>query len=105
MEQLGESGATRRRTRKPAGRVDRSGQEAVQDISKLNGEMQKLLKLRASLTDATTDYSEAVKKAAEKSGFLATVVRKLVDAKAGDKFEDVKRVVDQMGSAFELVGE
>lgn len=94
----------RNRTRRARGRQDKSGQEAVQDITKLNDAMTKLLKLRADLTAATTDYSEAVKKAAESSGFLATVVRKLVDAKAGDKFDEVKRVVDQLGTAFELVG-
>ena len=86
------------------GRQDRSGQETVKDITKLNEDMAKLLKLRSALSDASTDYSEAVKKTAERSGFLASVVRRLADAKHGDKFDDVKRMVDQLGEAFELVG-
>lgn len=102
-----EESTTPRRGRgrgKAKGRQDRTGQETVKDITKLNEDMAKLVKLRATLAEASTDYSEAVKKAAERSGFLASVVRRLADAKAGDKFDDIKRTVDQMSEAFELVG-
>lgn len=106
MEPRTETSTSRRRSAKPkgAGRQDRSGQETVKDISKLNEDMDKLLKLQSDLADAQTDLSSAIKKTAERSGFLASVVRRLVVAKAGDKFDDVKRMVDQMGEAFELVG-
>ena len=92
------------RGRKPRQRQDKSGQEQVQDITKLSEDMPKLLKLKSAFDDAKTDYSEAVKKTAERSGHLAPVVRRLVDAKAGDRFDEVKRLVDQMASVFELVG-
>ena len=110
MEQIQEQpGGKRGRARgagasKGRGRQDRTGQETVKDITKLNEDMAKLLKLQAELTNAQEDLSSAIKKTAESSGFLAAVVRRLVVAKAGDKFDEIKRQVDQLGEAFELVG-
>ena len=103
--QTHEGGAgPRGRNRNPRQRQDKSGQEQVQNITALSEDMPKLLKLKSAFDDAKTDYSEAVKKTAERSGHLAPVVRRLVDAKAGDRFDEVKRLVDQMASVFELVG-
>jgi len=91
-----------KRTRRAKGRQDRTGQETVINVDALNEAMPKLVKLRQTLAEAAADYSEAVKLAAEKSGYLAAVIRRLADAKAGDKFDDVKRIVDQMAEAFSL---
>jgi hypothetical protein len=41
---------------------------------------------------------------AERAGFLSSVVRRIVKAHAGEKFEEEKRKVDQLGIVFEEVG-
>jgi len=87
---------------KGKGRRDNTGQEAILKPDVLNESMPKLLKLCGALADAAEDYSKAVKATGEKSGYNASVVRKLVKAKAGDNFDDVKKIVDQMAAAFEL---
>jgi hypothetical protein len=42
-----------------------------------------------------------VKRVAEKSGLLASVVRSVVSASANDKFEDKKKNAQQLALAFE----
>ena len=101
-QQEGEAPRRGRGRGKGQGRKDRTGQETVKNVTKLNDDMQKLTLAYNNLAAAQTDFSEAVKKTAEKSGFLASVVRRLVTAKAGDKFDEVKRQVDQLGEVFEL---
>lgn len=100
METPAEGTAPRRGRGK--GRRDNTGQEAVLEPTKLNDAMAKLEKLCAALADAAEDYSAAIKKTAEASGYNASVIRKLVAAKHGDKFDQVKRIVDQMAEAFRL---
>lgn len=106
METRTDTSKPGRRARAPKGegRKDRTGQETVKSITVLNDDMEKLTKLYSDLSDAQTDLSAAIKKTAEKSGFLASVVRRLVVAKAGDKFDEIKRQVDQLGEAFSLEG-
>lgn len=102
IDKMNEDNKKTRGKGKGKGRRDNSGQEAVLKLDVLNDSMAKLLKLCGAQKDAAEDYSSAVKACGEKSGFNASVIRKLVAAKHGDKFDDVKKIVDQMGSAFEL---
>lgn len=105
MEQV-ETG-TRRRARKPAARVDRSGQEKVQQPEVVKERLDHLIKLHTKAKDAGEDLSSAIKAVAEKSGFLASVVRKIVVAKAGEEesYEEKVREAEQLSLLFTEVGE
>lgn len=89
-------------TRSARGRVD-NGQEAVINLESLTTRMPDLLKLKAAADDAKTDYADAVKATAEKSGLLASTVRKYVNARAGDNFDEEKTKVEQLALVFEEV--
>lgn len=89
-----------KRGRKAKMRVE-GGQEKVQDLTALDDKMEHLIDTYNSAKERATDFSEAVKAAAESSGFLTKVVRQLVIAKAGEKFEDRKREVGQLSLLFE----
>lgn len=86
------------------GRQDRSGQEKVIDMSKLTERLPHLVKLHTSAKDANSDLSSAIKTVAEKSGLLASVVRKVVVAKAGDSFDDRKKEAEQLELVFAELG-
>jgi hypothetical protein len=64
-----------------------------------------LVSLHIAAQTAGTEAKEAITKAAEDSGYNASTVRKLVLARAGEKFEEVKRLVAQQMELFEEVGE
>jgi hypothetical protein len=64
-----------------------------------------LVLLCADSANAALNFSEAIKAHAEKSGLLASVVRKFVIARAGEKFGEKKRECEQLSLLFEEVGE
>lgn len=64
-----------------------------------------LVRLYNQQQAAAEKCSTAIKAAAEKSGLLANVLRKFVKARAGDKFQEAKRTVEQLSLVFEEVGE
>jgi hypothetical protein len=64
-----------------------------------------LVRLYTQQQAAAEKCSAAIKAVAEKAGLLADVVRKLVKARAGDKFEEAKRKVGQLSLVFEEVWE
>ena len=67
--------------------------------------MDALVKLKVRADEAAEDFAEAVKKTAEQAGLLATVVRRFVVARAGEKFEEKRRECEQLDLLFSEVGE
>jgi hypothetical protein len=105
MEALAEAPIIRRRGRKPKlGRVDHDGQEASIKLDAIREGVDNLVSLYRAAEEAGTDLSEAIKAVAEKSGLLATVVRKFIAAKAGEQYEERKRQCEQLSLVFEEVG-
>jgi hypothetical protein len=93
------------RTR-PRGRKDQTtGQESAITLGHLKENIGELVTLYIQQQDSAARCSDAIKAAAEKSGLLANVVRKFVKARAGEKFEEAKRTVEQLSLVFEEVGE
>ena len=82
------------------GRKGKDKQEAVIETAELKKRMPQLVKLKKAADDAGEDLNDAIKKAAEESGLLATVVRKAVVASAGENFEAKHREVTQLSLAF-----
>ena len=103
METRTDNNSTRKRSpRKPSARTD-GGQEAVERPQVLREAMPELVSLKKAADEASRDLSEAIKAKAKESGFLASVVRRLVVAKAGDKFGEKQREVEQLALVFEEV--
>lgn len=82
------------------GRKDGDGQEAVIKLKPLKESFKELATLYTKAEDSKDKFNDAVKKVAERSGLMSSVVSKLVKAKSGEKFEDVKRTADQMSIVF-----
>jgi hypothetical protein len=101
MQEQIETSKTGRRGR-GVGRQDRSKQEKVIKLSELDDRMTHLISLYNKSTEASKDLSDAIKAVAEKAGLLASVVRRLVTAKAGDNFDERKREVKQLSLAFKV---
>ncbi len=101
MERVGE--VISRAQRGARGRQDRSGQEKVIDKTKLTEKLDHLVRLHTSAKEAQKDLSDAIKAVAEKSGLLASVVRKIVVAKAGESFEEKKKEAEQLALMFDEV--
>lgn len=102
MERVGD--VIEKARRGARGRQDRSGQEKVIDMSKLNDRMAHLVKLHTSAREEAKAFSDAVKSVAEKSGLLASVVRKVVTARAGEAFEEKKKEAEQLALVFGEAG-
>jgi hypothetical protein len=93
------------RTR-PRGRKDQTtGQEAAISLRPIKDGIEELVTLYTQQQESAARCSDAIKAAAEQSGLLANVVRKFVKARAGDKFEEAKRTVEQLSLVFEELGE
>lgn len=85
------------------GRKGKDKQEAVIEIAKLRQKLPELVKLKKAADEASANLNDGIKAAAEKSGLLASVVRKVVVASAGENFEEKKREAEQLSLAFEEV--
>lgn len=97
---------TQRTKRKPRGRKDVSDkQEAVIELEVVRERIEDLIGLYHAAEAAGTDLSEAVKASAEEAGIQASVLRKFIAARAGEKFADKKRDAGQLSLLFEEVGE
>lgn len=90
---------------KANGRKDASKQPAAKQPKIVAERLDELVRLHQKAKDATDAVAEAITKAAEDSGYLASVVRKLVTAKAGEKFEEKHREVEQQMELFDEVAE
>lgn len=85
------------------GRIGKDKQEAALKNTELRELSQELVLLKKSADDAATDYSDAIKAAAEKTGYHASTIRSVIAALAGDDFEDKKGKVEQLQLAFEAL--
>lgn len=88
-----------------AGRTGRDQQQAVTQPQVVGEKIEELERLGMKAKDAAASYSKAVKVVAEKSGYLASNIRALVEARLGDKFEGKKRDAEQQLELFSEVGE
>ncbi len=88
--------------RKFVGRKDSDNQEAVIKLSEVKDRIDYLVGLHNAAKDAGAELNDGIKAIAEKSGLLASVVRKYVVAKAGDKYEEEERKVQQLSLIFEI---
>lgn len=109
MEQVPQPQQRRRRgagrTEKPEGRKDAEKQPGVTKPQVIAERIDELVNLHRMAVEAGTAAKEAITKAAEDSNYNAANVRKLVLARYGDKFPEVKRNIDQQAELFEEVGE
>lgn len=104
-------GRGRPRIEKPAGyqtvvrgRKDRaSKQEAVIETGVIGDRVQELVLLLQRAKDAGAAYNDGIKAAAEKAGLQSSVVRKFVEAKAGEHYDDKKRDAMQLVLLFDNV--
>ena len=87
----------------PRGRKGADKQEAALDNTQLRELSQELVLLKKSADDAAQDYGDAIKAAAEKTGYHASTIRSAIAALAGDNFEDKKSKVEQLSLAFEAL--
>jgi hypothetical protein len=92
----------RKKREKPTGRVDGNGQEAVISVTELSDRVDDLVALYEQHQEAGAKLNDAIKSTAEKSGLLASVVAKLVKAKAGENFEEHRRKVKQLAIVFDV---
>jgi hypothetical protein len=88
------------------GRKDQTtGQEDAIRLAPIEESIEELVTLYTQQQESAERCSDAIKAAAERSGLLANVVRKFVKARAGEKFAEAKRTVEQLSLVFEEVGE
>jgi len=94
-------------SRTAPGRRTNDGQEKTPDPGAVEPRMSKLLKLYAESENAKEALSDAIKKAAESTGFNAAALKKFVKARAGDEdeFADRKRDAEQLVLLFDKVGD
>lgn len=90
---------------KGKGRMDADKTPAVKQPKVISERLDELVRLHQKAKTATEAAADAITKAGEDSGYLASSVKKLVVAKAGDKFEEKHREVEQQHELFDEVGE
>lgn len=83
------------------GRMDADKQPAVKKPEIIAERIDELVDLHSKAGEAAERAKEAITKAAEDAGYLASAVRKIVVAKAGEKFEEKHREVEQQFELFE----
>lgn len=89
--------------RKPKGRKDENKQPAVTKPKVILERIDELVDLQKKAIDAAEAAREAIAKAAEDSGYLASTVNKLVRAKVAEKFEEKHREIEQQAELFDEV--
>jgi hypothetical protein len=94
---------TERAINKARGRKETDGQEKVISTKPIRESVTELCQLKVKADAARDRLNVAVKAVAEKSGLLSSVVRKFVNARAGENFEEEKRKVEQLGLVFDEV--
>lgn len=87
------------------GRVNKDAESVSQKPQIVAERIDELVRLHLRAKDCAAEATEAIEKAATDSGYKASVVKKLVTAKAGDKFEEKHREVEQQAELFDEVGE
>lgn len=94
--------ATPRVRGRKAGTADH--QESTIEVGVVRERMDHLINCHMAMDLAQTEYSEAVKSVAERAVIQASVLRKFVAARAGEKFGDKRRECEQLSLLFEEVG-
>jgi hypothetical protein len=89
----------------PRGRKGADKQEQVERPQIVDERIDELVRLKTKADEASEDFSNAIKKTAEDSGLLASVVRRFVVARAGENFQEKKRECTQLALLFDEVGE
>ncbi|MBE0615218.1 MAG: hypothetical protein IH604_16215 [Burkholderiales bacterium] len=90
---------------KARGRKDANGQQAVFKTNPLKLTLDDGVRLKIVADEAGEKYGDWVKAKAEECGMLAAVVRKIVNAKAADKWEEESRKAEQLNLAFDEIGD
>jgi len=90
---------------KAQGRKDAAGQPAAIRTKFLKDAIDDGVALKVKADEAADTYADWVTSMAEKTGLNAPVVRKVVNAKANDKWEDEARKAEQLNLAFDEIGE
>ena len=88
--------------RKAVGRQGTDKQEAVIKLSQVKDKIDYLVGLHRTAETASKDLHDGIKAIAEKAGLLSSVVKRYVSAKAGDRFEDKVREVQQLSLLFDV---
>ena len=88
---------------KPRGRIEKDAQDAVIKLKVVKDKIAHLIELHQASRVSSEDFSAAVNHVAEEAGLLASVVRRYVVAKAGEKFAEKKRECEQLSLLFEEV--
>lgn len=90
----------------PRGRKSQTtGQEEAIHLQPIKDSIDDLVVLYIQAQESAARCSDGIKAASEKSGLLANVLRKFVKARAGDKFEEARRTVEQLSLVFEECGD
>lgn len=105
MEQIGAGQGNGKGRQRGQGRKDADKQPAVKKPKVIVDRIEELVRLHSAAKKATEASADAITKAAEDSGYLASAVRKLVTARASEKFEEKHREVEQQYELFDEVGE
>lgn len=87
------------------GRKDSNNQEAVVKPDVIKDRIVELVMRYKAAQDEAEAFNSGIKAAAEASGLMASVVRKFVVARAGEKFADKANEAMQLSIVFEEVGE
>lgn len=90
---------------RPAGRRDSTGTPATMSTKPVKEMLKDLITLETKRVAATEKFNDQVNAVAEKAGFSASNLRRLVKAHAKDKFQEVKRDIEQLGILFDDVTE
>lgn len=91
-----------RRARNRRGRKDSDGQEQVTKPEVIQNRMPELERLYNEVRDCRADFNDAVKLAAEDSGYNAAAVRSHVVAVCNDRVEAARVKVNQQLELFEF---
>jgi len=87
------------------GRRDKDGTEHTITLQPLRKKLKHLMALKESADAAREQLGSAVKAVAEETGLMSGVVRKLVNARCGDRFDDERRAAEQTALIFDEIGE
>lgn len=91
-----------RKPRAPViGRLDHDGQEMVIKMRGLRDNLSTLVDLYKTIEDYKADLNSGIKDTAEQCGLQASVVLKVVKAKANETFEEKAREARQLSLVFE----
>lgn len=85
-------------------RKDADKQEATTKPLVIKDRIEELVHGYNAAKEAAEHSSEAIKKAAEDSGYNSAAVRKFVVARAGESYEEKKRDVEQQLELFDNIG-